>query len=130
MKALTLILLLCSALFFVGCSKSENSNTANANNSNATANDNAKPAASKEAAKTETTASSASIGVAACDEYFVKIKKCLDNPNVPEQVKTSFKANEETNRKAWQQAAATPQGKATLESSCQTAVKAIDAACK
>ncbi|HEY0544723.1 MAG TPA: hypothetical protein VGC91_04930 [Pyrinomonadaceae bacterium] len=114
MKALTLIVLLCGALFFIGCSKSDNANTANGNNSN---NSNAKPGATKAGTSGD------SIGVAACDEYFAKIDKCLNSPNVPDVVKTTFKQSREQNRKAWEQAASTPQGKAQLETSCKTALE-------
>lgn len=127
MKALTLIVLLCGVLFFVGCGTSDNTNTANANNSNAKPAD-TKPADSKpadakpaETAKAET--SGDKIGVEACDEYFAKIDKCLNSPSVPEAIKTSFKQSREQNHKAWEQAASTPQGKASLETSCKTALQ-------
>jgi hypothetical protein len=118
MKALTLIFLLCGALLFIGCSKTDNANTANANNSNA--NSNAKPAATTKAADTASTGTS--IGVAACDEYLAKVEKCMNNPNVPEAAKAAYKSSMEQNRAAWKQAASTPQGKASLETSCKTAM--------
>lgn len=131
MKALTLILLLCSALFFIGCSKTEeNSNAGNANNSNA------KPAATTKAAEPASTASTGSattVGVAECDEYLAKVQKCMDNPNVPEAAKAAYKSSMEQNRKAWQQAASTPQGKASLATSCKAAMDAAQsffATCK
>lgn len=120
MKALTLIFLLCGALFFIGCNKTDNANTANGNSNNS----NAKPAASKgaEPASTVAAGNSTSIGVAACDEYLAKVDKCMNNPNVPEVAKAAYRNSMEQNRKAWQQAASTPQGKASLETSCKTAL--------
>ncbi|MBV9959544.1 MAG: hypothetical protein JO360_14055 [Acidobacteria bacterium] len=131
MKALTLILLLCSALFFIGCSKTEeNANTGNANNSNA------KPAATTKAAEPASTASTGAatnIGVAECDEYFAKMDKCMENPNVPEAVKASYRSSMETSRKAWKNASMTPEGKASLATTCKTALdsaKSFFATCK
>lgn len=129
MKALTLILFLCGALFFVGCSKSDNANTANGNNSNS----NAKPEATKAGETAKAQSSGDKIGVEACDEYFAKIDKCLNSPNVPDMVKTTFKQSREQNHKAWEQAASTPQGKAQLETSCKTALQSSEtlfATCK
>ena len=133
MKALTLILFLCGALFFVGCSKSDNANTANGNNSNAPANSNTKPADAKPAETAKAQSSGDKIGVEACDEYFAKIDKCLNSPNVPDVVKTTFKQSREQNHKAWEQAASTPEGKAQLETSCKTALQSSEtlfATCK
>ncbi len=132
MKALTLIFLLCGALFFIGCSKTDDANTANGNSNNS----NAKPAPTTKGAEPATTVAagnSTSIGVAACDEYLAKVEKCMNNPNVPEVAKAAYRSSMEQNRKAWQQAASTPQGKATLETSCKTAMdsaQAFFATCK
>jgi hypothetical protein len=60
--------------------------------------------------------------VAACDEYMAKVEKCVNSPNVPEAAKAAYRQSLEQNRTAWRQAASTPQGKASLETSCQTAL--------
>jgi hypothetical protein len=48
----------------------------------------------------------------------------MNNPNVPQATKDIYKQSLEQNRAAWKQAASTPQGKASLESSCKTALDA------
>lgn len=123
MKSLTLIVLFCAALLFVGCGTTENTNSnANAGNSNSTATSTPKAAETKTAPAETTTAGVT--GVAACDEYLTRVEKCLNSPNVPEAAKTAYRQSLEQNRAAWKQAASTPQGKASLETSCQTALNA------
>lgn len=137
MKCLTLFcsLALCAVFFLAGCSASDNSNTANTANSNATA-----TPAKTTVANTTTTATPAGTGttaavtgVAACDEYLARVEKCMNNKNVPEASKAAYKQSLETNRTAWKQAAATPQGKQSLETSCKAALdgaKAFLDSCK
>jgi hypothetical protein len=60
--------------------------------------------------------------VAECDEYLAKIQKCMDSPNVPEAAKAAYRSTMEQNRAAWKQAASTPQGKASLTTSCKAAL--------
>ncbi len=89
----------------------------------------AKRAQNNNASNTITTTSTNSSGtyqtsVASCDEYLAKVEKCLNNPNVPESVRTSYRTSYEQNREAWKQAAANPQTKAQLEVSCKQALDA------
>jgi len=82
----------------------------------------AKPAAS-------TTATSGKIGVPECDEYLAKVDACVSS-KVPEAMRAQYKAAMESNRKAWLQAAATPQGKAGLATACKQATEAAKTAYK
>ncbi|MGA9993795.1 MAG: hypothetical protein WBP93_00130 [Pyrinomonadaceae bacterium] len=140
MKCLILFcsLSLFAALFLAGCGASENSNTANTPN---TANSDTTTTTTKTtetnttatATPASTTTTAAVTGVAACDEYLARVEKCMNNPHVPEASKAAYKQSLEQNRNAWKQAAATPQGKASLETSCKAALdgaKAFLDSCK
>ena len=76
--------------------------------------------AKTDVAKTD---SADSVGVAECDEYIKKYEACLtkiakDAPQAQPGMKTAF----ESQRKAFKDAAANPQAKATLASSCKQAI--------
>ena len=140
MKCLILFcsLSLCAAFFLTGCSTSENSNAGNTANSNTTTTTTTKTTetnttATATPANTGTTTTASVTGVAACDEYLARVEKCMNNPHVPEASKAAYKQSLEQNRNAWKQAAATPQGKASLETSCKAALdgaKAFLDSCK
>ena len=111
---LLLALTICAAfaVALVGCSASQNTNTANTTptantNKTTTANTSASPAASP------ATPSGDKIGVAECDDYLAKYESCVDS-KVPEAARAQLKAAFEQTRKSWQSLAATPQGKAGL----------------
>lgn len=70
-------------------------------------------------------ADSAKIGVASCDEYLAEMDKYLANPKVPEAVKTAQKNAKENYLKAWKAAAATPEGKAGLDTGCKAALESV-----
>jgi hypothetical protein len=80
----------------------------------------AKPAATQSA--TSTPAHADKIGVAECDDYLAKVEACVSH-KVPEAQRAQFKMTIETSRKGWQQAASTPQGKATLAAICKQATE-------
>lgn len=109
---------LCFALLLMGCGSSGESNSNNRTGDNSST---TKPAETK---SPDTTTTSGVTGVAACDEYLSRVEKCMNNPNVPQATKDIYKQSLEQNRAAWKQAASTPQGKASLESSCKTALDA------
>ena len=69
-----------------------------------------------------TTASGDKIGVAECDEFIQKYEACV-NSKVPESARSMVKANLDSMRNAWKQAAATPQGKAGLATGCKQALE-------
>ena len=119
MKKLTFAL--CTTLLLIGCGTSETAKSDNRTTANT----------ATTTTKTETTTSTTSApsggvtGVAACDEYLTKVEKFLNNPNVPQASRDAYKQSLEQNRTAWKQAASTPQGKASLETSCKAALDAI-----
>lgn len=115
---------------FTACSSTEGNTTVSnakpAENKNTTIVSDNKPADAKPAAtdpKSEEVASTGdSIGVPECDEYIAKYEACIKN-NVPENMKATMESTFEQSRKAWKTAAATPQGKATLGSTCKQAME-------
>lgn len=107
MKKLTLAFTLCAAFLLTACGGGDKSD--------------AKPTT----AKTETTTTTAETGVPACDEYLAKVDKLMNNPNLPQASKDAYKQSLEQNRTAWKQAAASPQGKAGMESGCKIALDSI-----
>jgi hypothetical protein len=67
-----------------------------------------------------------SIGVAECDDYFKALDACVGkNP----AMKSAMETSKETNRKAWKQAASTPQGKEGLKTGCKAATDALKQSC-
>jgi hypothetical protein len=74
------------------------------------------------AANGSTTASAGDkVGVAECDDFIAKYEACV-NSKVPESARSMVKANLESMRKAWRDAAKTPQGKAGLAQGCKAAL--------
>jgi hypothetical protein len=121
---LLLVLTICAtfAVALIGCSASQDTNTANSNttpttgntNKTTTANTAASPAASPAAPSGD------KIGVAECDDYIAKYEACV-NSKVPEAQRAAMKTAFEQAREGYRKAAATPQGKATLAQACKTA---------
>ena len=103
------------------------SNTANSTNAanTKTGNTNTAAPASTAPANTATSTTNAApsadkIGVPECDEYIAKYEACI-NSKVPENMRATFKSAFDSSRKAWRDAAATPQGKAGLATACKAA---------
>jgi hypothetical protein len=72
-------------------------------------------------------ASGDAIGVAECDEYFKKMEECFSKtPAMKAAMGDAMKQNKD----AWKQAAATPQGKESLKTTCKAATDAIAQSCK
>jgi hypothetical protein len=109
------------ALGFSACGGTATPDKKPADNKAAT---NTKPADNKAATDTKpadaTTADS--IGVPECDEYIKKYEMCLNN-KVPEAARAGLKTSFEQTRKAWKDAAASPQGKTALATGCKTALE-------
>lgn len=103
----------------------ENTNTAANANSNTKAAATATPAAASSPTTTSSPASTTSaagdIGVAACDEFLKKYEACVSG-KVPAAAQATFKTSLDTWRSSWKQLAATPQGKAGLETACKSAL--------
>ena len=101
------ILFIFGSLFLFSCTKQD----APANNSNGSG---TTPVAS-------TGGSSVKVGVAECDEYFDKMDTCLSK--LSEAARGTVKASLDASRKAWHDAAATPEGKAALAAQCKQATE-------
>lgn len=69
------------------------------------------------------TTSTTETGVPVCNEYLAKAEKFVNNPNIPQATRNTYKQSLEQNRTAWKQAASTAQGKQQLESSCKQALE-------
>jgi hypothetical protein len=114
----------CLGLVLVACGTSNDNSTANSNASGNTSS-NTKPSAPAPASSaspaTTTATTGGTTGVPVCDEYIEKYEKCL-NDKVPEAARAQLRTSLETTRKAWKDAAATPQGKAGLAQGCQAAL--------
>ncbi len=118
-----LIFTLCAA-FFSACSSTDTqpaTNQAADKTPTAVSAENTTPTEKTDA---ETTATDLT-GVAVCDEYLTEVEKFLKNEKVPQAVRDQYKQSLEQNRKAWKQAASTPEGKAALESGCKSALDAV-----
>ena len=74
----------------------------------------AKPAAGS------ATVASGDLGVRDCDSFMKKYPACIDS-KVPDMAKAALKHGIDQQKVAWQQAAATPQGKAAIAASCSQA---------
>src|SRR5687767_4401070 len=110
----------------VACGGGDNTDTATTNTANTktgnTATTNAANTAPANTAPANTAAapSADKIGVPECDEYIAKYEACI-NSKVPENMRATFKSAFDSSRKAWRDAAATPQGKAGLATACKAA---------
>lgn len=119
LKRLSLPLYILCALLLLGCNKSETTNNNNSTMSNANkAMSRMTPATSSASPMMGSTGEK--IGVPECDNFIAKYEACVSD-KVPEMARASFKASIEQWRKAWRQAAATPQGKAGLAQACKAA---------
>jgi hypothetical protein len=109
------ILFVFGSLFLFSCTKQD----APANNSSG-------PATTTPASTTTPVASTGGsgekIGVPECDEYFDKMDTCLSK--LSEAARGAVKTSLDTSRKAWHDAASTPQGKAGLAAACKQATEA------
>lgn len=114
---LLMVALVGGTLGFTSCSSAP-TNTTNGNTAVVT-NTNTKVTTTTETTKTETVAGD-KIGVPECDEYIAKYEACI-NSKVPEAQRATYKTSFDTMRKAWRDAAATPQGKAGLAAGCKQA---------
>lgn len=74
-----------------------------------------------------TTAAGESIGVSECDDYLKKFDEC--SARVP-ALKASMGDRVKQYRDAWKAAAATPQGKESLKSTCKASTETIAASCR
>jgi hypothetical protein len=80
----------------------------------------AAPATTLAAPATMPPVASGDFGVAECDNYMKKYMACVDS-KVPEAARGMMRQQLDQTKMAWQQAAATPQGKASLAAGCKQA---------
>src|SRR5262249_39485478 len=73
------------------------------------------------AATSAAAASSGDIGVPECDEYIKKYEACVSG-KVPQQAQASLRQTFDVARSTGKQAAATPQARASLATSCKQAL--------
>ena len=117
---------LACALLLTACGSSDNTastNNASATNANKTTTTTTPTSTPTTTSNPTTTASGGKTGVAECDDYLAKLEACLGK--LPAAAKTQYEKSLEQNRKAWQDAASTPQGKAGLAAGCKAATDAI-----
>ncbi|PYS80558.1 MAG: hypothetical protein DMF67_19880, partial [Acidobacteria bacterium] len=107
-----LALCLLVGLVLLACGGGSSDNAANTSNT---------AAGNKAAASNTSTASGDKVGVPECDDFIAKYEACI-NSKVPESARSMVKANLDSMRKAWKDAAATPQGKAGLAQGCKQAL--------
>ena len=127
-------LALACALLLTACGSSDNTTTTNnasATNANKTTTTTSPTTTSSPTTTTSptttssptTTAAGEKIGVPECDDYLSKLEACLGK--LPAAAKAQYEKSLEQNRKAWHDAASTPQGKASLATGCKAATDAI-----
>ncbi len=75
---------------------------------------------------TQPAATSGDFGVAECDDYMAKYQTCIES-KVPEAGRAMIRQQLEQTKAAWQQVAATPEGKARLAMGCKAATDAAKA---
>lgn len=130
-KVLFFNLLILLAIGFSGCGSTAENTTANtkpaANSATEkkteTAKSDPKAENTKPDSKPETASTGDKIGVPECDEYIEKYEACVFS-KVPEAARGAFKSSFEAQRKAWKDASANPQAKASLASGCKQALEA------
>jgi len=88
------------------------------------------PATTMAAPATLAAVSSGDFGVPECDAYLKKYMACMDSKKVPEAARAMMRQQLDQTKAAWTQAAATPQGKASLAMGCQQVDQASAAAMK
>ncbi len=68
-------------------------------------------------AQSQTAVADGDFGVPECDQFMKKYLACID-AKVPDVARASMKQALDQTRTAWKQAAATPQGRASLAAAC------------
>ena len=136
----SLALLVACALLLVGCGGSETttngSNQTAANKTTTTTTTTSTPATTSTTTTTTTstpatttTGAGSDIGVPECDDFLAKYEACVTG-KVPEAARAQYNASLKMWRDSWRQAAATPQGKATLAQGCKMAAEQSRASLK
>lgn len=123
LKRTFLIFAVLSAVFLIGCSKTET------NNSNSTAMNSNKSTSTTTTTTTSTTTSGDKIGIPECDDFIAKYEACVSS-KVPEMVRGQFKNALADWRKNWKKLAEDPANKEQLTKACKQAAEQQAAALK
>ncbi len=119
LKRTFLIFALLSAVFLIGCSKTETSN-----NNNSTAMDSNKNTSTTTTKTTTSTKTSSGekIGIAECDDFLAKYDDCVTK-NVPEAQRAQYESSLKQWRDSWRQLAKNDMTKGTLTAACKQALE-------
>ncbi|HYR74925.1 MAG TPA: hypothetical protein VEM96_03715 [Pyrinomonadaceae bacterium] len=124
LKRTFLIFAVLSAVFLIGCGKTETTN-----NSNSTAMDSNKNTSKTTTTTSSTTTSGEKIGIPECDDFIAKYEACVSS-KVPEMVRGQFKNALTEWRKNWKKLAEDPANKEQLTKACKQAAEQQAAALK
>jgi hypothetical protein len=114
-----LILAILSAVFLIGCGKTET--TSNNNNSMSTGVD--KPMTTNSPSTTTKSSSSGEkIGIAECDDFLARYDDCVTR-NVPEAQRAQYESSLKQWRDSWRQLAKNDMTKGTLAAACKQALE-------
>ena len=116
LKRTFLIFAVLSALFLIGCGKTETTN-----NSNSTAMDRNKNTSTTTTTSTKTS-SGEKIGIAECDDFLAKYDDCVTK-NVPEAQRAQYESSLKQWRDSWRQLAKNDMTKGTLAAACKQALE-------
>jgi len=114
-----LIFAVLSAVFLIGCGKTETTN-----NSNSTAMDGNKNTSTTTTTTTTSTKTSSGekIGIAECDDFLAKYDDCVTK-NVPEAQRAQYESSLKQWRDSWRQLAKNDMTKGTLAAACKQALE-------
>ena len=112
-----LIFAVLSAVFLIGCSKTETTN-----NGNSMAMNGNKPMMTNSPATSTASSSGEKIGIAECDDFIAKYDACV-SAHVPEAQRAQYKESLAQWRKTWRQLAENPMTKGTLAAACKQAAE-------
>jgi hypothetical protein len=73
-------------------------------------------------------AAATSIGVPACDEYLDKVARCIST--LSEESANAMRETAAESRRAWQELAATEDGRAVLADACKAALETTEASAR
>ena len=114
LKRTFLVFAALSAVFLIGCSKTDT------NNSNSTAmNSNKNTSSTTTSTKTS---SGEKIGIAECDDFLAKYEECVTK-NVPDAQRAQYESSLKQWRDSWRQLAKNDMTKGTLTAACKQAME-------
>lgn len=121
-KSLLILCVLCAAIF-IGCNKTETSN------SNTMAENSNRPTTTATTTTSSTAPAGEKIGVAECDDFIAKYEACVSG-KVPEVARAQYQGAIKQWRDSWKKLAENPQTRGTLAAACKQAKEQQEAALK